>query len=73
VKTAEEILSKYINKGVPVNTNVYSDVIAAINQARKETIEECAKRAKSEWVRYGTQMGHQVEKQTILDLIKELK
>lgn len=44
-----------------------------INEARKEAIEECAERAKSEWIRFGTNMGHAVYKESILSLIKELK
>lgn len=49
------------------------DFIAAINSAREEAIKECSEVAKSEWVRWGEHMGHQVEKKSILDLLNQLK
>ena len=45
----------------------------SINKAREETIYECAEAAKSEWVRWGEHMGHQVDRQSILKLIETLK
>ena len=60
-------------KTLLVNQGIEAWVIAAVNKARKDAIEECAKIAKSEWVRYGTQMGHEVDKKPILSLINDLK
>ena len=71
MKTAEKIASKVISETWTGST--MSMYVRMINEARKETIEECAERAKSEWVRWGEHMGHQVEKQSILSLINELK
>ena len=51
----------------------WPDVITIINIAREETIRECDEAAKSEWVRWGEHMGHQVYKQSILKLIQTLK
>jgi hypothetical protein len=44
-----------------------------IREAQIEAIKECAEVAKSEWVRWGEHMGHQVEKQSILKLIDQVK
>lgn len=68
MRAAETIMLEYVGLN-----NMNALVIRAINEARKEAIEECAERAKSEWIRYGTNMGHAVEKQSILSLINELK
>jgi hypothetical protein len=79
MRTAEEILSKHaIGKDVFIGgDNVrlfrYKDAIIALNEARIEAIKECAEAAKSEWVRWGEHMGHQVEKQSILKLIDQVK
>ncbi len=80
MRTAREILDVEILKNNVHSTDPFDvfqrmekSAVAAINSAREEIIKECAERAKSEWVRYGTQMGHQVEKESILSLINELK
>ena len=72
MKTAEAILNEnYYGRQDPDLD--FDGLVDIINQARSECLQEAAEKAKSEWVRYGTQMGHQVEKQSILNLIKELK
>ena len=60
-------------KTLLVNQGIEAWVIAAVNKAREDAIVECAEKAKSEWVRYGTQMGHKVDNQSILCLIDDLK
>ena len=73
MRTAEEILEDFeANKEYPSYYHVNS-VIQAMHLYGEEIITECANVAKSEWVRYGTNMGHAVEKQSILLLINELK
>ena len=72
MRTAEEIVKDVFDKA-DFRSEISQLYLVAINQARKEALEEAAEKAKSEWVRYGTNMGHAVEKQSILLLINELK
>lgn len=79
--TAEEILKKiYEMEGdeqdlqIEITLNPSLSMIKkAINQAMMESIKEAAGIAKSEWVRWGEHMGHQVEKQSILKLLDKIK
>lgn len=84
MKTAEEILSKvsgHSNDSGGIYD--YDSLISAINEARKEAIEECAERVKiiryqeNQFANYESALGNvqrdQVDKQSILLLIKELK
>lgn len=78
MRTAEDYLE---NVGVHTNQNglktyLKGNVIELINKARKETIEECAERARIK-IQKSTgqyQIPHPiVDKQSILSLINELK
>ena len=86
MRTAEEILLDVFNPAsmdcqtyredlqLAITLNPTLGLIEkSINQAREEAINECAENAKSEWVRFGTNMGHQVDRQSILKLIEKLK
>jgi L-cysteine desulfidase len=82
MRTAEEILREIYNENDSQEDNLQlaitlnpslERIIKAINEARIEAIKECAEAAKSEWVRWGEHMGHQVEKQSILKLIDQVK
>jgi hypothetical protein len=74
MRTAEEILKSITNsKWLSENTSFAERIVDAINDARIEVIKECAEKAKSEWVRYGTQMGHKVDIKSILSIADELK
>lgn len=76
MRTAEQILKETDEDNIMEynSSMVYiQHAERAINAARKELLEECAERAKSEWIRWGTNMGHAVDKQSILNLLKELK
>lgn len=73
MRTAEKIFQEDFGHYASYQDIDKEDVIKVINEARKEVIEECAKRAKSEWIRYGSRMGHAVDRQSILSLINELK
>lgn len=73
MRTAEEILMKYGTLQRLCQRSKWN-IQDAINEARKEAIEECAKRAKTK-----LDFGHKsiesayVDKQSILSLINELK
>ena len=73
MKEAEEFISKHKPHSEYPSYYHYSRIEEMINEARFEAIIECAEAAKSEWVRFGTNMGHQVERQSILNLIDKLK
>ncbi len=49
------------------------DFAQVLNEARREVVYECANKAKSEWVRWGEHYGHQVERDSIINLLDELK
>lgn len=72
LRTAEEI----INEHDWFKVWTFDDMIRIINQTRKETIEECAERVKMEIIQVGENEYHtgtDVDKQSILNLIQELK
>ena len=75
LRTAESIIDNlYISeKYVMADELTFEFVVDAINEARSEAIRECAEKAKSGWVRFGTNMGHQVEKDSILNLLTQIK
>ena len=75
MRTAEEILRENIGliPFVVMADGQRKSIIEAMKQYTKEVLQEAAKRAKSEWIRYGTYMKHSVDKQSILSLINELK
>lgn len=90
MRTAEEILEKYRRYDDPKPNWVHyredpflkEDIITAINEARKEAIEECAERAivkcDNDPIEYGTVLLKngiiiRVNKDSILSLIDELK
>lgn len=90
MRTAEEILEQYRLYDEPISDIeiergghcfVTEDIIKAINEARKEAIEECAEKATVKYdtdpAQYGTiAIGGgiiRVNKQSILSLIDELK
>lgn len=66
MRTASEILDKW-------DWGNKADIIEAMYEYAEEAILECSERARSGWIRFGTNMGHAVEKESILSLIKELK
>jgi hypothetical protein len=78
MRTAEEILeSQFKNKYFKVyfleiknHMEQYDAIISAINEAKKQAIEECAERAK---VSFEKETFAQIDKQSILSLINELK
>jgi hypothetical protein len=72
MKSAAEIINSN-SRLKRLSSCTRGNIAIVINEARREAIELCAERAKSEWVRWGEHMGHQVEKQSILSLINELK
>jgi hypothetical protein len=84
MRTAEEILKEnfaWIPKSLAPD-NIYDKFLAqmktAINEARKQAIEECAKRAETMeedgWDSNGEHYDYRiVDKQSILSLIDELK
>jgi hypothetical protein len=78
MRTAEEILEKAYEKiiskqklkltvQVIMGMESHSLIVSAINEARKEAIEECAEKAEVDSV------FRCVDKQSILNLINELK
>lgn len=77
MRTAEEMYPYLENDNDDIATRKYNqrqyDKRESYKLGAIEAIKECAEKAKSEWVRYGLQMGHQVDKQSILNLIKEVK
>jgi hypothetical protein len=74
MRTAEEILDKHYNQNLGFLSIRYEQAVAAINEARREALREAAYKAKAE-IDYhrGRVAGAFVNKQSILDLIKELK
>ena len=78
MKTANNYLDMY-KRLIDSENSAYwvtaQDFKKAINAARKEAIEECAKRAKWKSVppRMTNMDGVEVDKQSILSLIDELK
>ena len=80
MRTAEEYFNEFIGEGIRVyNESDEKDakhyIEKAINAAIKEAIEECAERAKVEFVCYGMHEDgdYILDKQSILSLINELK
>lgn len=79
MRTAAQIIEKiapYSQTFEGGDNNLYLEVnvISLINIARKEAIEECAKRAKATMVRQPfVGMLPEVNQQSILSLIDELK
>lgn len=83
MRTAEEELqqafenegysSEYFNAWCITYDTYLPFILNAINIARIEAIKECAEVAKSEWIRWGENMGHTVEKKSILKLIEQVK
>jgi len=85
MRTAEEYLIKEfesdessLQTAIILNSDV-TKLVSAINEARKETIEECAKKATVFHDKYAMINGKKnvsmcaVNKQSILSLINELK
>ena len=68
MRKAFEILDGYL-KDVELTDHQYHWMKQAINEARKECIQECAKRAKTVLMSDAVD----VDKQSILNLINELK
>lgn len=82
MRTAEEILSKHSKNYFKWDENEKTldklvvngfEVINAINDARKEAIEECADRAKATSWNDQDGLHQEVDEQSILSLINELK
>ena len=82
MRTAEEYFNEFIGEGIRVynesdEKNAKYYIEKAINEARKEAIEECAERAKveAEYLPLSEVYvcAHSVDKQSILSLINELK
>ena len=48
-------------------------IVTAINEARKEAIEECAERAATKLEKFGKDVITVIDKQSILSLIDEIK
>lgn len=72
MRTAEEIIKEATEKNI---MNLKDAWIYAINEARKETIEECAKQAETicKWNGCDECEFHGVSEVSILKLINELK
>ena len=83
MRTAEEYFNEFIGEGIRVyNESDEKDakyyIEKAINEAIKEAIEECAERAKIKFPYLEKSevflpYGDEVDKQSILSLIDELK
>lgn len=69
IRSADEILKE----NMPFGMLFESVAIYAIKVAQREAIEASAEVAKSEWIRWGEHYGHAVEKQSILNLLNEVK
>lgn len=80
MRSAEEIIDEDNDLDMPSDgwetTYTFKDVVKLINTAREEAIEECAKVATVEMVQVSEndfKYTTHVDKQSILNLIKELK
>jgi hypothetical protein len=81
MRTAKEIITeKYQLKGIEIDFRDMEWLISAINEAREETIAECAERAKIIWIDddYNEELRDmnrhaEIDKSSILNIIKELK
>ncbi len=71
MRTAEEILQKHLNVTPDINNwpNGYPYITEAINEARKEALEECANRTLVQ----DDNWNPVISKEEILNLIKEIK
>jgi len=82
MRTAEKILREQYNclsgdrqdlqieLSLNCNLKLIEDII---NEARREAIIEASEAATSDWITYGKNMGHAVDKQSIINLLKQLK
>jgi len=77
MRTAKEILLTYYTQEMsePYGHVPKDVIIKSINEARKEAIIECAEKAKTFMIddtRFGGGTSCRVDKQSILNLIKEI-
>lgn len=74
MRTAKDIYESHVQyEWDTVSEHLKKSILEAITVAQIDAIKECAEMAKSEWIRYGKQMGHEVDKNSILRLINDLK